>query len=115
MALLDEHYPADVFGGDSGDLGPRVVALIREIDSLRETVEILSDPETMTAIREGQAASAAGDTVSIEELIERSSLGTPEARRMRERISPERAQRIVARAAELEQQQSGDANPGETT
>lgn len=35
MALLDEHYPADVFTGASGDLGPRVVALIRECDVLR--------------------------------------------------------------------------------
>lgn len=68
MSLLDEHYPADIFIGSSGDHGPRVVALIREIDSLRETIEILSDPEEMAAIREGQAASAAGDVFTLDEL-----------------------------------------------
>ena len=35
MSVLDEHYPADVFDGSSGDPGPRIVALIREINGLR--------------------------------------------------------------------------------
>ena len=35
MALLDEHYPADVFTGSSDDPGPRIVALIRTVDHLR--------------------------------------------------------------------------------
>lgn len=37
IELLDEHWPADIFpgGGESGDLGPRVVGLIRECDRLR--------------------------------------------------------------------------------
>lgn len=36
ISLLDEHYPADVFDGSSGDPGPRIVALIREVDQLRQ-------------------------------------------------------------------------------
>lgn len=37
IELLDEHWPADIFpgGGESTDLGPRVVGLIRESDRLR--------------------------------------------------------------------------------
>ena len=36
MSLLDEHYPADVFAGTSGDPGPTIVALLREISRQRE-------------------------------------------------------------------------------
>jgi hypothetical protein len=36
METLDEHYPAEVFDGSSGDPGPRIVALTREVDRLRE-------------------------------------------------------------------------------
>lgn len=39
MSLLDEHYPADVFTGDSDDPGPRIVALTREVERLRAAVE----------------------------------------------------------------------------
>lgn len=35
MQLLDDLYPAGVFSGESGDPGPRIVALIRENDNLR--------------------------------------------------------------------------------
>ena len=35
MSVLDEHYPADVFNGSSGDPGARIVVLVREIDRLR--------------------------------------------------------------------------------
>lgn len=35
MSLLDEHYPADIFDGSSGDPGPRIAVLIREINELR--------------------------------------------------------------------------------
>lgn len=38
MSLLDEHYPADVFTGRSQDVGPQIIALIREIDRLRAQV-----------------------------------------------------------------------------
>lgn len=31
--ILAEVYPADIFTGASGDLGPRLVALLREIDA----------------------------------------------------------------------------------
>ena len=34
MSLLDEHYPADIFTATSQDSGPRIVALMREIDRL---------------------------------------------------------------------------------
>lgn len=32
MSILDTHYPADIFDGSSGDPGPRLVRLVREID-----------------------------------------------------------------------------------
>ncbi len=35
ISLLDEHYPPDVFDGSSGDPGPTIIRLIREIDRLR--------------------------------------------------------------------------------
>jgi hypothetical protein len=65
MSLLDEHYPAEVFDGSSGDPGARIVASTREIAQLRANIttkaaaaakEIDSrqcnglDAETMTAI-----------------------------------------------------------------
>lgn len=36
MWLLDEQYPADIFTGESGDEGPRTIALVRELDKARE-------------------------------------------------------------------------------
>lgn len=38
MALLDEHYPATLFDGSSGDPGTRILVLTREIDRLRAAV-----------------------------------------------------------------------------
>ena len=35
MSLVDEHYPSDVVDGSSGDPGPRLIVLLREIDRLR--------------------------------------------------------------------------------
>src|SRR5438445_12570460 len=35
MSLLDEHYPAEVFTGSSGDPGPAIVFLTREVNELR--------------------------------------------------------------------------------
>lgn len=35
MSVLDEHYPADVFDGSSGDPGSRIVSLVREVDRLK--------------------------------------------------------------------------------
>jgi hypothetical protein len=37
MSLLDEHWPAEIFIGDSGDEGPRIIALIRAVDAERES------------------------------------------------------------------------------
>jgi antitoxin YefM len=39
-----------------------------DLESLEETLAVLSDPELMRQIREGEAAVEAGDTVTIEEL-----------------------------------------------
>jgi hypothetical protein len=39
MALLDECYPADIFTGMSGDPGPRIVVLLREINQIRSEIE----------------------------------------------------------------------------
>jgi hypothetical protein len=38
MALLDEHYPVDIFTGASSDPGPTIIVLIREVDRLRATL-----------------------------------------------------------------------------
>ncbi len=67
MALLDEHWPADVFDGspDSRDPGPRIVALMRQVDLLRRELEKVRDggrvemaepPSLMDAVREVRAA-----------------------------------------------------------
>lgn len=42
MSLLDEHYPADVFTGESGDPGARVVALAHEVDRRGKMIEELA-------------------------------------------------------------------------
>ncbi len=39
-----------------------------DLDSLEETLAVLSDPDLMQKIREGEAASEAGDTLTLEEL-----------------------------------------------
>jgi Domain of unknown function (DUF3850)/Antitoxin VbhA len=39
MAVLAVHYPPDVVDGSSGDPGPRIVALAREVDRLRREAE----------------------------------------------------------------------------
>lgn len=46
MSLLDEHYPAQIFTGESGDEGPRVVALIRAVDSLTAMLERMDTQHT---------------------------------------------------------------------
>jgi hypothetical protein len=45
MSLLDEHYPSEVFDGSSGDDGPRIVSLVREIERLRREVEFEAKAE----------------------------------------------------------------------
>jgi prevent-host-death family protein len=39
-----------------------------DLDSLEETLAVLSDPDLMQQIREGEAAIEAGDTLTLEEL-----------------------------------------------
>lgn len=53
IELLNEHWPAEIFNGSSGDPGPTIVALIRVIDGLQqdnasqraavETADVLAD------------------------------------------------------------------------
>lgn len=47
-----------------------VVIPVDEYDALEETAEILSDPETVVAIRRGLDELRAGDEVSLEEVRE---------------------------------------------
>jgi hypothetical protein len=35
LHILDTVYPADVFDGSSGDVGPQIIVHLREIDRLR--------------------------------------------------------------------------------
>ena len=39
-----------------------------DLDSLEETLAVLSDPDLMQQIRQGEAAIEAGDTLTLEEL-----------------------------------------------
>jgi prevent-host-death family protein len=39
-----------------------------DLESLEETLAVLSDPELMTRLREGERAAAAGDVVELDEL-----------------------------------------------
>ncbi len=43
MAILDEHYPADVFTGESLDVGARLVVALRQVNRLRTAVERIRD------------------------------------------------------------------------
>jgi hypothetical protein len=50
MSLLDEHYPADVMTGESGDPGPRILALVRALDERDR--QIVQQAERMRALGE---------------------------------------------------------------
>lgn len=52
--------------------GKRAVAIvpIDEYESLEETAEILSDPETLSAIEEGLKDFERGDSISLDEIRE---------------------------------------------
>lgn len=41
MGLLDEHYPAHIFTGVSGDEGARIVVLTRALDTANQRIEKL--------------------------------------------------------------------------
>lgn len=45
MEILDEHYPAEVCDGSSGDPGPTIIVLTREIDRLRDLTDPWTHPE----------------------------------------------------------------------
>jgi hypothetical protein len=57
-------------------------------------------------------AALTGPTARMETLIERSSLGTPEAKALRASVSDEDAARVMARVHELEAQQPSPAAEG---
>lgn len=46
-----------------------VLISVDELESIEETLDILSDPEEVAAIREGEAAIDRGDVVGIEEIM----------------------------------------------
>lgn len=39
METLAQHYPPDIIDGSSGDPGPQIITLAREVDRLREAVD----------------------------------------------------------------------------
>ena len=39
MEWIDEIYPAHIFDGSSGDIGPQILVKLREIDELRKKYE----------------------------------------------------------------------------
>lgn len=45
-----------------------VVMSLAELESLEETLEVMRDVELVAAIREGEAAAAAGDTHTLDEV-----------------------------------------------
>lgn len=56
---------------------PAAVLISHEdLDDLEETLAVLSDPELMARVREGEAAAAAGDLITLDEL--RARLGDQE-------------------------------------
>jgi antitoxin YefM len=46
-----------------------VLMAAADLEALEETLEILSDPDSMEALREGRAAVEAGDTVALEDVL----------------------------------------------
>lgn len=65
---------------------------------LREDTGRYAHNECVAKVQSGQAI----DQPSIEELIENSSLGTPEAKTLRASVSDEQVAKVKARAKELE-------------
>lgn len=53
------------------DGGKVVLMNAADLEGLEETLEILSDPEEVTSIREGIAEAAAGNTIPLEEAFPR--------------------------------------------
>ena len=51
MSLVDEHYPADLVDGSSGDPGPRLVVMLRELDKAKAEVKRLQEDPFEAAAR----------------------------------------------------------------
>lgn len=62
--------------GTAGEVGPGGAPTPDQVDAMRESMEILSDPETAMRVRAGRAAVASGDLVPLAE-PSGSSPGTP--------------------------------------
>ena len=74
--LLDDHYPPDVFTGDSGDRGPRIVALTRALeraeadgDRLRACLSVL-----LRDIDEGDVTGGDPECVDLSITVNRADL-----------------------------------------
>lgn len=52
-----------------------VLISTEDLESLEETLAVLSDPDLMKRIREGEAAIAAGDAVTLDQLSEQVAAG----------------------------------------
>ncbi|HWO15916.1 MAG TPA: type II toxin-antitoxin system Phd/YefM family antitoxin [Solirubrobacterales bacterium] len=52
-----------------------VLISTEDLESLEETLAVLSDPDLMRRIREGEAAVANGDTVTLDQLSEQVATG----------------------------------------
>jgi hypothetical protein len=62
MSLLDEHYPADVQLGPDDEPGPRILALVREIDHLREDTGVIALVERCEQLRDERDAAQTRNT-----------------------------------------------------
>ena len=51
MSLVDEHYPSDVVDGSSGEPGPRLIVLLREIERWRVLCYMLWDDTPCEILR----------------------------------------------------------------
>ncbi len=54
-------------GGVRGEVAPAGGATPEQLDAMRETMEILSDPKRAVRVRAGRQAVASGDVVALEE------------------------------------------------
>ncbi len=54
-------------GAAKGEVAPAGAATPEQLDAMRETMEILSDPTMLMRVRAGRAAVASGDVVALEE------------------------------------------------
>lgn len=127
MSLLDEHYPAEVFDGSSGDLGARIVTLTRALDAVlqaRATIEGRQRDE-IDRLRFVISSFADCFRTALEEIEQRERTATTEAERLRDEnaklvelaadyagprgLSPDENRDVVSIAREALSEESVDA------